>query len=112
MKLDLNRVRANVSRADTVDLLDRATVYREGMEPEALELIESELASRGFGPAELDRHRARQSEVLVDRHGYARKCSFCTAPALVQGWGWFCLWEKLPIVPWYFRYCRDHLPPI
>ena len=34
--LDLERVQANVRKADMEDLLDRATVYRNGMEPDAL----------------------------------------------------------------------------
>ena len=39
MELDLERVRANAQQASTEDLLDRATVFRDGMEPEALEII-------------------------------------------------------------------------
>ena len=35
--LNLDRVQANVRKADLEDLLDRATVYRNGMEPAALE---------------------------------------------------------------------------
>jgi hypothetical protein len=31
MNLNLDKVRENVRRADTEDLLDRATVYRQGM---------------------------------------------------------------------------------
>ena len=46
-KLDLDRVRANVGKAATADLLERVTVYRDGMEPAALDLIETELRRRG-----------------------------------------------------------------
>ena len=34
MRFDVERVRQNVQQATTEDLLDRLTVYREGMEPE------------------------------------------------------------------------------
>ena len=51
METNLDRVRANVQAASTEDLLDRATVYREGMEPEALDLIEAELRRRGVTAA-------------------------------------------------------------
>lgn len=112
MKLDLTRVRANISRASTDDLLDRATVYRGGMELEALDLIDAELAARGIGAEQLARHRARQSEVLVDQGGLAERCSFCHAPALVRAWGWLRLWGTVPVLPWRLRYCREHLPPI
>ena len=44
--LDLDRVRQNIRQATTEDLLDRMTVYRAGMEEEALELIADELRSR------------------------------------------------------------------
>src|SRR5205085_163883 len=33
---------AEVSKADTTDLLDRITAYRRGLEPEAADLIEQE----------------------------------------------------------------------
>src|SRR5689334_10919039 len=37
LELDLERVRASVGESATEDLLDDATVYREGMEPAALD---------------------------------------------------------------------------
>src|SRR3954453_4314818 len=46
--LDLDRVRQNVLRATDEDLLDRATVYRRGMEAAALDIIDAELAERGY----------------------------------------------------------------
>ena len=48
LPFDLDRVRKNVEEATTIDLLERATVFREGMELEALELIETELRRRGI----------------------------------------------------------------
>ena len=48
MRLDLKRVAEFIRRAETEELLDRVTVYREGMEPAALDLMEGELDRRGI----------------------------------------------------------------
>jgi hypothetical protein len=45
---ELDVVRENARAAPTDDLLDRVTAYRAGMEPEALRVIEEELARRGI----------------------------------------------------------------
>ena len=54
MKLDLEAVAAWIRRAETDELLDRATVFRPEMEPEAVDLILAELARRGLSKAEID----------------------------------------------------------
>jgi hypothetical protein len=108
---DRERVLVNVRRATTEDLLDRVTAYRAGMEPEALDIIESELEARGVTPAEVAGHaerRRRDSIFLPD--GVAAKCSFCHRPAVAEHWGWHCLWRVLPVFPRHFRYCDEHLP--
>ncbi len=46
MDWDADRVRANARQASTEDLLERVTIYRSGMEPEAVEIIEAELRRR------------------------------------------------------------------
>jgi hypothetical protein len=87
MPLDRERVLLNVRAAETEDLLDRATVYRAGMEPEALDLIEEELRSRGVGTDEIDAHARRRREAGLALHGgVARQCSFCRRPAVAEGW--------------------------
>src|SRR5215204_2045618 len=78
----LKRVRETAREATTEDLLDRVTVYRGGMEPDAVRVLEEELASRGFGPAELGRHQQENEEVLYDEDGVALKCSYCDRPAV------------------------------
>ncbi len=45
---DTQRLLLNVRQATDEDLLNRVTVYRAGMEPEALVVIEEELAQRGY----------------------------------------------------------------
>jgi hypothetical protein len=111
MRLDLDRVRQNVQRATTEDLLDRATVYRPGMEPAALEIIDAELEERGFTARDVEDHaRARNEKVLVMADGIAARCSFCFKPASSEGWGWHMFWGKVPLWPRYFRYCDDHRP--
>jgi hypothetical protein len=109
MKFDDQKVWVNVRQASTEDLLDRLTVYRAGIEPEALAIIEEELRKRGISRDEIDAHeRAQGEECLRDERGLALPCSLCRRPAVVEKWGWHRLWRRLPIFPRRFRYCRAH----
>jgi hypothetical protein len=119
MHLDLERVRENVQAATTEDLLDRVTVYRNGMEPEALFIMEEELGARGVDPKEIRAHaERRREECLFLDDGTAAPCSFCHAPAVAEGWGWhwvsFMMWGKrrhvVPVFPRLYRYCAVHQP--
>lgn len=108
--LDLERVRANVRSADVEDLLDRATVYRNGMEPEALEVIDSEMRARGIDAAEIAAHRERRAAALYEENGLAVKCGRCFRPAVARRWGWHYLWGVLPVFPRRLAFCGEHLP--
>jgi hypothetical protein len=110
MKLNLERVRRKVRNAATEDLLDRATVYRDGMEPAALEIIEEELHSRGVDAYALAAHWERRKDARLQDDGIAVKCSFCHRPAVVYHWGWHRLWGVLPVFPRRFAYCEIHRP--
>src|SRR4051812_38435674 len=111
MDLDLQRVRANVRSADTEDLLDRATVYRAGMEPEALEVIDRELRERGVSAGDIAVHaERRQRTLLQDPDGRVRECRRCHRPAVVVGWEWGRLWWLLPLFPRRAAYCEEHRP--
>src|SRR4051812_10344167 len=92
MRIDLERVRANVREAATEDLLDRATVFRAGMEPEALPIIDEELQRRGVGPAELAEHAERRKNALTGADGLALRCQKCDRPAVYRAWGLHRLW--------------------
>ena len=82
MSFDLEKVRANVRQADTADLLDRATVWRDGMEPEALGLIEAELRRRGVRAEELEEHALRRAgNMIARRDGLPAVCYYCGKPA-------------------------------
>jgi hypothetical protein len=108
---DPERVKKNAQKATTADLLDRVTVYREGMEPEALEIIEAELLARGVDQQAIAEHNRRtRQEAIMLPDGTAARCSFCHAPAVAEGWGWHRLWGRLPVFPRIFRYCREHDP--
>ena len=116
LNFDPQRVRRNAREATTEDLLDRITVYREGMEPEAVEIIESELRSRGLNRDAIDRHDAmRRSESLIYRGGFPAECSFCERPAVAHAWRWHLGWGRwlpVPILrPRHFFYCAQHRPP-
>ncbi len=105
------KVLANVRQASTEDLLNRVTVYRAGMEAEALAIIEEELERRGVGWRRIEDHAKRmQDKFILGADGVAACCSFCPQPAVAQGWGWHRLWGKLPVFPRFFFYCEQHAP--
>jgi hypothetical protein len=116
LEFDVERVRANVRAATTEDLLDRATVHRAGMEPETLEIIETELCRRGVYADQVEAHAARYGdEVLRRPDGTAVCCSFCERPAVARGWGWHRLTgrllSRLPLYrPQRCCYCAEHRP--
>src|SRR5579859_5304562 len=115
MRFDPERVRANVHEATTEDLLDRVTVYRDGMEPEALDIIEGELQDRGVLRDQIRAHAAqREREILPPlEDGTAVVCSFCHRPAVAEGWGWHWIsWmirgerrRIVPVFPRFYHYC-------
>ena len=110
MRLDLKLVSEFIRRAETEELLDRVTVYREGMEPAALDLMEGELDRRGFSKeviAEHDENRRLTAIMLPD--GTALRCSFCVRPAIIQAHGWHKLFGRIPIFPKIFAYCDAHV---
>lgn len=111
MRPDPERIRASIRAATTEDLLDRVTIYREGMEPEALDLIEDELRQRGLTRDDIAAHeRRRRESVLFDSSGIARKCHRCYRPAVVETWGWHRLWGVLPLFRRRFAWCEEHQP--
>jgi len=111
LAFDYQRVLANVRQADTEDLLNRVTAYRDGMEPAAVEMIEEELRQRGVTAAEVAAHAERvRTEAVFLPDGIAAKCSRCHAPAVGQRWGWFRLFRKIPLFPRREFYCRTHAP--
>lgn len=113
MEWNPEKVRANIRQADTADLLDRITAYRNGMEPEAVALIEDELQRRGVDAAAINEHRqAYERTCLFDADGTPMMCSFCRLPAVARGWGWHRLWKLVPLFPRRFRYCKKHQPAI
>jgi hypothetical protein len=110
MDLDLDRVLANARQASTEDLLDRVTVYRRGMEPEAVTLCEEELYRRGVTATQIADHAEANAGCLQDAEGVAMRCSFCRRPARIERWGWHRLWGMLPVFPRRLRYCDVHEP--
>lgn len=111
LAFDPERVLVNVRQADTNDLLDRATVYRAGMEPEALDIIEAELRERGVTPRDIDAHaNQRDCATYLLPDGTVNPCAFCHRPAITHGWGWHRLWGMLPVFPRYEFYCEVHRP--
>jgi hypothetical protein len=109
MDFNLKRVAEFIRSAETEELLDRVTVYREGMEPAALDLMEGELDRRGITRNEIAAHaeeRRLTSIPLPD--GTALRCNFCSRPASVRGRGWHKLFGRIPLFPRMFAYCIHH----
>jgi len=108
---DLRKVAEYIRRADSEELLDRVTVYREGMEPAALDLMEGELDRRGFTRADIADHgAARWESAIVMPDGTALRCSFCNRPAVVRARGWHRLFGRVPVFPRVFARCEIHKP--
>jgi hypothetical protein len=109
MRLDLRAVAAFVRNADTEDLLDRVTIYRPGMEPAALDLMEAELDRRGVTRSDIaDHHISRHQTAIMLPDGTALRCNFCGRPAVVRGWGWHRLFGRVPVFPRVFARCGMH----
>lgn len=109
MDLDLRRVAEFIRRAETEELLDRVTIYRAGMEPAALDLMEGELDRRGVSHEEIACHGdARLQTAIVLPDGSALRCNFCRRPAVVRARGWHRLFGRVPIFPRVFAYCTHH----
>jgi hypothetical protein len=117
---NLKQVAEYIRSADTEELLDRVTVYRQGMEPAALDLMEGELDRRGVTRDQIAAHDAKRREsAIILSDGTAMRCSFCDRPAVLQarGWHWmklripFVSWRSgfsLPLFPMRFAYCEFH----
>ncbi len=111
MQFDHERVRANAEQASTEDLLDRVTMYREGMEPDALPILEEELKSRGVANDEIRAHaEARRLVGTIDAGGFPAKCSRCRRPATVRLAHWHRLWGVLPVLRRSVHFCEEHRP--
>jgi hypothetical protein len=109
MDFNLKRVAEFIRRADTEELLDRVTVYRSGMEPTALDLMEGELDRRGITRDEIAIHNdERLQNAIMLPDGTALRCSFCNRPATGRAWGWHKLYGYWPIFPRIFAYCLLH----
>ncbi len=111
IRLELRRVAEYTRRAKTEDLLDRVTVYREGMEPVALDLMEGELDRRGITREQIAAHAADRWKCAIPLpDGTALRCSFCDRPAIQSGWGWHRLYGRVPVFPRRLAYCSFHQP--
>jgi hypothetical protein len=107
LELDLNRVRENAQASSTEDLLDRMTVYRAGLEPEALAIIRDELLARGVTAEDIADHEQRRRDLLIEG-GRPVRCRLCSRPAVVRQWRWGKLFGVLPLFPRREALCAEH----
>ncbi len=109
MFFDENQVRENARRAETEDLLDRVTVFRPGLEPEAIVIFEDELRRRGVTPADIEVHARRREETgLLERAAGPIRCHYCFRPAAGYRWRFNSLWGWIPLLPHRFPVCHVH----
>jgi hypothetical protein len=109
MEFNLKRVAEYIRGAETVELLDRVTVYREGMEPAALDLMEGELDRRGITREEIAAHDAdRRRTAIMLPDGTAMRCRFCNNPAVVRAWRFHRVLGIVPVFPMWFAFCAFH----
>lgn len=98
-----------LQRAENEELLDRVTVLRDELEPEARSRIESELTNRGVSPTEVASHgAAREAECLRRADGSVRRCWRCPALATELVRRWWKLYGVIPVVPVSRPVCREH----
>jgi hypothetical protein len=111
MRWNHDRARANIRQATTEDLMDRATVFRKGMEEEALDLIERELRERQVTAADLAAHeKARQANMILAPDGLPLRCRNCSRPAVQRTWELGRLFGLVPMFPRLMAYCEEHAP--
>lgn len=109
MEFDLKRVAEFVRGADTEELLDRVTVYRDGMEPAALDLMEGELDRRGVTREQIAAHDTKQRETAIMLpDGTAMRCSYCDKPAVARALRFHRMFGRVPVFPMRFAYCVAH----
>ncbi|MSR32216.1 MAG: hypothetical protein EXR99_11990 [Gemmataceae bacterium] len=111
MRIDLNKVAGYAQNACTEELLDRVTLWRQGMEADALQILEMELAKRGITFQEVQNHAEQWSgRVARDASGLPLVCKQCPRPATVIGWSWVRILGLLPLFPRRCGYCDTHKP--
>ena len=109
VEFDAQKSLVEFRQAETADLLDRITAYRNGMEPAAVELIEEELRQRGIEPAAISAHAEQcRRECVFDAGGTALSCSRCRRPAVAVVRRWHRLWGVVPWIPRSVPLCREH----
>lgn len=111
MHLPLKEIATYTRRASTEELLNRVTIYREGMEPAALDLMEGELDRRGVTRAQIAEYDAQQQTVVLRRpDGSARRCEKCDRPAVHQHRRWHRVYGLVPVFRRTLYSCGEHAP--
>lgn len=108
MALDnLDRARSNIAAATSEDLLARVTAFRDGMEPQAIALIEEELARRGVSAEQRARFEHPTEPYLI-KDGFPLRCNLCAQPAVGEISGWYFLFRRFPVFPRRLAVCAAH----
>ncbi len=112
MTLNLEKVRVYATNASNRELLDRVTVFKSGMEPNALTIIHQELRHRGVTQTQIQDHETLLEPLVIrGPEGMPRICKKCSLPAISCEWGWLKVFGFIPILPWKNLFCEDHKKP-
>jgi hypothetical protein len=99
--------------AETPLLLDRVTVLKAGMDPDAIEIFLAELARRGVGPERIRDHELDwKTRVLTRPDGLPATCVWCGRAATVQRQAWHKFFRLIPVYKRTQYYCEDHAPSV
>lgn len=103
----LQRIRAMSS----LELLDRVTVLRDGMDTDAMELFHAELARRGVGPDEIGAHlRDMCFKIVQHPDGLPAVCHACGRAAVMARTEWHRLLGLVPLFQRKRYWCEEHAP--
>ena len=109
MEVPLQAIEKYLREAETEDLLDRVTVFRELTELEALKQMLAELKQRGLTEFQIAQHdRERRKTAILGTDGLVLRCHLCRNPAIDWRWVWHRLFGRVPIFPRRMRVCASH----
>jgi hypothetical protein len=110
MRFEPDKVREKARSAATEDLLDRVTAFRDALEPEAVPILEAELARRGVSRAVIAAHAEGLRERVVMHRGIPTRCRVCPRAATSEVRVWHRLWGLVPLFRVRAYFCDEHAP--
>ena len=102
------QVRKFAALAETNDLIERVTIQRDDLDPEALTIIMQELLSRNISAETVSEYEKSRDKFLYDSQGKPRLCNICGRPAISSIKSWLKFLRIVPIMPITEYCCEAH----